>query len=194
MLAGAGNCIDCHTAPGGPANAGGKPTRTRVGNFYSTNLTPDPETGIGAWSEAAFTRALREGVSRDGRHLFPVFPYTHYTQLDDADVRALYAYFMTRPPVKAPNRPNTAVFPIDGFGVGNMNNVPLQDCTAHDCSIVGPHRPNLIKGFERRVIEVVMGCHPDQLTIIPKYDPVRRSAKIDGTADDCLKYRLNVIR
>ena len=112
-LASAGNCIDCHTAPGGPANAGGKSIHTKIGNFYSTNITPDPETGIGAWSEAAFARALREGVSRDGRHLFPVFPYTHYTQLTDADVRALYAYFMTRPPVKAPNRPNTLYFPID---------------------------------------------------------------------------------
>ncbi len=113
MLAGAGNCIDCHTAPGGQPNAGGKPLYTRVGYFYSTNLTPDAETGIGAWSEQAFTRALREGVSRDGRHLFPVFPYTHYAQLEDADVHALSAYFMTRPPVKAPNRPNTILFPLD---------------------------------------------------------------------------------
>jgi len=113
MLAGAGNCIDCHTAPGGPANAGGRPLYTRVGYFYSTNLTPDPETGIGTWSEAAFSRALREGVSRDGRHLFPVFPYTHYTMLEDADVTALYAYFMTRPAVKAQNRPNDLPFPAD---------------------------------------------------------------------------------
>lgn len=113
MLAGAGNCVDCHTAPGGQPNAGGKSLRTRVGTFYTTNLTPDPETGIGAWSEAAFARALREGVSRDGRHLFPVFPYTHYTRLTDGDVRALYAYFMTRPPVKAPDRPNTIFFPLD---------------------------------------------------------------------------------
>jgi mono/diheme cytochrome c family protein len=113
MLAGAGNCIACHTAPGGPGNAGGRVIHTRVGRFYSPNLTPDPETGIGTWSEAAFTRAVREGVSRDGRHLFPVFPYTHYTQLTDADVGALYAYFMTRPPVKAPNRPNTILFPLD---------------------------------------------------------------------------------
>ena len=133
-LASAGNCIDCHTAPGGPANAGGKPTRTKVGNFYSTNLTPDPETGIGAWSEAAFTRALREGVSRDGRHLFPVFPYTHYTQLADADVRALYAYFMTRPPVKAPNRPNTAYFPIDVR--------PLQAVWKSLFFTPGPYRPD----------------------------------------------------
>jgi mono/diheme cytochrome c family protein len=112
-LAGAGNCINCHTAPGGPANAGGKVIHTRVGRFYSSNLTPDPETGIGTWSEAAFTRALREGVSRDGRHLFPVFPYPHYSQLTDADIKALYAYFMTRTPVKAPNRPNTILFPLD---------------------------------------------------------------------------------
>jgi len=133
-LASAGNCIDCHTAPGGPANAGGKPTRTKIGNFYSTNLTPDPETGIGAWSEAAFTRALREGVSRDGRHLFPVFPYTHYTQLADADVRALYAYFMTRPPVKAPNQPNTAYFPIDVR--------PLQAVWKSIFFTPGPYRPD----------------------------------------------------
>src|SRR5262249_14545493 len=79
-----------------------------------------------------------------------------------------------------------------GFDVGNMNDVPLQDCPAHDCSIVGPHRPNSMKGFERRVIKVVMGCHRDQSTIIPKHDSVCRPAKIDGTADDRLKYRLNV--
>ena len=112
-LAGAGNCIDCHTAPDGPANAGGRPIHTRVGLFYSTNLTPNPETGIGAWSEAAFARALREGVSRDGRHLFPVFPYTHYSQLADDDIRALYAYFMTRPAVQRADRPNEIPFPID---------------------------------------------------------------------------------
>jgi mono/diheme cytochrome c family protein len=113
MLASAGNCIDCHTAPGGMPNAGGKSLYKKVGNFYSTNLTPDPQTGIGTWSEAAFARALREGVSRDGAHLFPVFPYVHYAELSDADIRALYAYFMTRPPVKAPNRPNTLYFPLD---------------------------------------------------------------------------------
>jgi mono/diheme cytochrome c family protein len=112
-LATAGNCIDCHSAPGGAPNAGGKPIHTRIGTFYSTNLTPDPKTGIGIWSEAAFARALREGVSRDGSHLFPVFPYVHYTQLADADIRALYAYFMSRPPAEAPNRPNTVLFPLD---------------------------------------------------------------------------------
>jgi mono/diheme cytochrome c family protein len=133
-LASAGNCVDCHTAPGGAPNAGGKPLHKRVGTFYSTNLTPDPETGIGAWSEAAFTRALREGVSRDGTQLFPVFPYTHYTQLTDADVRALYAYFMTRPPVKAPNRPNMLYFPLDVR--------PLQAIWKSLFFKPGPYRPD----------------------------------------------------
>jgi mono/diheme cytochrome c family protein len=134
MLAGAGNCINCHTAPGGPANAGGKVIHTRVGRFYSPNLTPDPETGIGTWSETAFTRALREGVSRDGRHLFPVFPFTHYTQLTDGDIKALYAYFMTRPPVKAPNRPNTIPFPLDIR--------PLQAVWKSLFFTPGPYRPD----------------------------------------------------
>ena len=113
VLAAAANCIDCHTARGGAPGAGGRPLFTRVGFFYSPNLTPDAETGIGAWSEGAFARALREGVSRDGRHHFPVFPYTHYTKLEDADIRALYAYFMTRPAVRAANRPNELSFPAD---------------------------------------------------------------------------------
>jgi mono/diheme cytochrome c family protein len=112
-LANAGNCIDCHTVPGGKPNAGGKPIRTRVGYFYSPNITPDVQTGIGAWSEDAFKRALREGVSRDGRHLFPVFPYTHYTKLNNANVEALYAYFMSQPAVAAASKPNTLFFPLD---------------------------------------------------------------------------------
>jgi mono/diheme cytochrome c family protein len=112
-LAGAGNCVACHTARGGPADAGGRPFVTKIGTFYSTNITPDPETGIGGWSEAAFRRALREGVARDGRMLFPVFPYDHFTKLTDSDIKALYAYVMTRPPVKAANQPNTVPFPLD---------------------------------------------------------------------------------
>jgi mono/diheme cytochrome c family protein len=113
MLAGAGNCLTCHTARGGQPGAGGRPFKTKIGTFYSTNITPDPATGIGYWSEAAFTRALREGVARDGRQLFPVFPYDHFTKLTDSDIKALYAYFMTRPPVQAVDRPNTVPFPLD---------------------------------------------------------------------------------
>ncbi|PTT80540.1 aldehyde dehydrogenase, partial [Pelomonas sp. HMWF004] len=113
QLAAAGNCIGCHTAPGGPALAGGLGLETGFGTVYSSNLSPDPATGIGQWSLAAFTRALREGISRDGSHLFPAFPYTHFTRLRDEDVQALYAYFMTRAPVQAVAPGNTLRFPFN---------------------------------------------------------------------------------
>ena len=97
-LAGAGFCGECHTTKGGEEYAGGYAMATPFGVIYSTNITPDRETGIGAWSEAAFARAMHEGVARDGSHLFPAFPYDHFTKVSDDDVEALYAYFMTRPP------------------------------------------------------------------------------------------------
>jgi mono/diheme cytochrome c family protein len=81
VLAGAGYCMVCHTRPGGQPYAGGYGLRTPFGTIYSTNITPDPETGIGRWSLAAFTRAMHEGVSRDGSHLFPAFPYDHFTEV-----------------------------------------------------------------------------------------------------------------
>ena len=94
-LAAGGYCAECHTAKGGPPFAGGYAMATPFGVLYSTNITPDPETGIGTWSEAAFARAMQEGVARDGSLLFPAFPYDHFTKLSDEDVQALYAFFMT---------------------------------------------------------------------------------------------------
>jgi len=113
VLASGGYCMTCHTAKGRPAFSGGYAMKTPFGTMYSSNITPDPTTGIGTWSEAAFTRALREGVARDGTHLFPAFPFDHYTKLSDADVHALYAFFMTREPVNASPPPNTVRFPFD---------------------------------------------------------------------------------
>lgn len=113
VLAGAGYCGSCHTPKGAAPFSGGYAIRTVFGTIYSTNITPDPATGIGTWSEAAFARAMREGVARDGSHLFPAFPYDHFTKLTDADVRALYAYFMTRAPVVARAPANTLPFPLD---------------------------------------------------------------------------------
>ena len=101
VLAGAGYCATCHTTKGGKPYAGGYAMNTGFGTIYSTNITPDPETGIGTWSEEAFRRAMHDGVARDGTHLFPAFPYDHFTKLTDEDVSALYAYFMTREPVRA---------------------------------------------------------------------------------------------
>lgn len=98
-LAALGNCIACHTVPSGEAFAGGLAVPTPFGEIHSTNITPDPETGIGGWSLAAFERSMREGVRRDGQHLYPAFPYTHYTLTTSEDIAALYAYLMTRQPV-----------------------------------------------------------------------------------------------
>src|SRR5713101_1504990 len=113
ILAAAAHCAACHTRQGGQPFAGGYALRTQFGTIYSTNITPDPETGIGRWSLEAFARAMHEGVSRDGSHLFPAFPYDHYTKLSDDDVKALYAYFMTRAPVRAPARTNELAFPLN---------------------------------------------------------------------------------
>ena len=112
QLAGAGYCATCHTARGGQPYAGGFGLESGFGTIYSTNITPDPDTGIGRWSEEAFARAMHEGVARDGAHLFPAFPYTHFTKVGDDDLKALYAYFMTRQPVKAEAPPNTLPFPL----------------------------------------------------------------------------------
>jgi mono/diheme cytochrome c family protein len=112
-LAGGGYCAECHTTKGGAKFAGGFAFATPFGVLYSTNITPDPETGIGAWSEAAFRRAMHEGVSRDGSHLFPVFTFDHFSKLSDADVAALYAFFMTRTPVHAPAQPSGIAFPFN---------------------------------------------------------------------------------
>src|SRR3979411_2564518 len=112
-LAAIGNCNDCHTVRGGKSFAGGLPVPTPFGTIYSSNITPEAETGIGRWSEAAFARAMRSGVDREGRHLYPTFPYDHFTNVSDEDDRALYAYLMTREPVLAPARANQLPFPLD---------------------------------------------------------------------------------
>src|ERR1700737_2364909 len=83
-LAAAGHCASCHSRPGGEQFAGGYGVNTPFGIIFGTNITPEPRTGIGTWSLAAFARAMRQGVARDGSHLFPAFPYYAYTKLSDA--------------------------------------------------------------------------------------------------------------
>jgi len=113
QLAAAGDCVVCHTAPGGAPNAGGRALETPFGTVFSTNLTPDAQTGIGAWSFSAFQRAMRDGVSRDGRHLYPAFPYTAFTKTTDEDLTALYAYLMAQPAVAATVPPTRLAFPFN---------------------------------------------------------------------------------
>lgn len=111
-LSAAGHCAACHTQPGGQPFAGGYALHTPFGIIYGDNISPDPQTGIGAWSLEAFTRAMREGVARDGSHLFPAFPYYAFTQLSDDDVKALYAYLMKQPAVSNTVRANTVPWPL----------------------------------------------------------------------------------
>ncbi len=99
-LAAAGNCVSCHTRPGGAPFAGGLPFSTPLGTIYSTNITPDVPTGIGAWSAADLRRAMQRGTARNGEHLFPAFPYTAFTKVSDADITAIYAYLRTVPAVR----------------------------------------------------------------------------------------------
>ena len=113
VLAAEGHCLSCHIRPGGQPFAGGYGVNTPFGIIYGSNITPDSETGIGGWSLEAFTRAIREGVSRDGSHLFAAFPFNAYTELQDDDVKALYAYLMTRPAVSATVPPMTVPFPLN---------------------------------------------------------------------------------
>src|SRR5439155_20849034 len=116
-LAHIGNCLSCHTAEGGKPYAGGTPLKTPFGTIYGTNITPDPETGVGRWSPEAFSRAMREGVDREGRHLFPAFPYDHFTKLTDEDIAALYAFVMTREPVRQENRRHSVPLPRASVGI-----------------------------------------------------------------------------
>jgi nicotinate dehydrogenase subunit B len=112
VLAAAGDCAVCHTAPGGALNAGGRAMETPFGTLYTTNLTPDPETGLGRWSFSAFQRAMREGVSRDGHYLYPAFPYTAFAKTSDDDLQALYAYFMSMPAVRVETPKSELKFPF----------------------------------------------------------------------------------
>jgi mono/diheme cytochrome c family protein len=108
----AGGCFSCHTAPGGEPLAGGRALATPFGTFYSPNITPDPATGIGRWTDAQFLRALREGVRPDGADYFPVFPYPSFTGITEDDALAIKAYLFSRPPVRQGNRPHDVAFPF----------------------------------------------------------------------------------
>jgi mono/diheme cytochrome c family protein len=106
-LARAGDCVACHSVPGGKAFAGGLKMGSPLGAIYSTNITPDPETGIGNYTLDDFDRALRQGIAKDGHRLYPAMPYPSYAKLTDGDVKALYDFFMKDvPAVRQANKPN----------------------------------------------------------------------------------------
>jgi mono/diheme cytochrome c family protein len=110
-LAVAGDCAGCHTAQGGKALAGGRSVPTPFGDIPVPNITPDRETGLGAWSFENFWQALHSGVGRHGELLYPAFPYTSYTKLDSNDALAIFAYLQSLPPVHQPATPLALNFP-----------------------------------------------------------------------------------
>ena len=132
VLAAAGDCFVCHTAPNGARGTGGRAMETPFGTVFTTNLTPDAETGLGAWSFSAFQRAMREGLSRDGRHLYPAFPYTAFAKTTDDDLQALYAYLMSLPAVRAETPEADMRFPFNlrplmaGWNALNLDTRPYQ--------------------------------------------------------------------
>jgi mono/diheme cytochrome c family protein len=114
VLANFGDCTACHTAPDGAPFAGNFALKTPFGTIYTSNITPDPETGIGAWSKEAFRRSLKDGVDRGGNHLYPAFPYDQFTKVKDADIDAIYAYLMASiAPVRQATRENDFGFPFN---------------------------------------------------------------------------------
>lgn len=110
----AAGCTTCHTdtKSGGETFAGGRALKTPFGTYYSPNITADRETGIGAWSDADFLAALKQGISPQGAHYFPVFPYTTYTKLTDEDALAIKAYLFSLPPVRKANREHDVSAPF----------------------------------------------------------------------------------
>jgi mono/diheme cytochrome c family protein len=114
VLVNYGDCTACHTRPDGPAFAGNLPIKTPFGTIYTSNITPDAETGIGTWSREAFRRSMKDGVDRKGNHLYPAFPYDHFTKVKDADIDAIYAYLMAAiEPVRETTRGNDFGFPFN---------------------------------------------------------------------------------
>jgi len=114
VLANYGDCTACHTRPDGPPFAGNLPLKTPFGTIYTSNITPDAETGIGTWSKEAFRRSMKDGVDRKGHHLYPAFPYDHFTRVRDADIDAIYAYLMAAvAPVRETTRGNDFAFPFN---------------------------------------------------------------------------------
>ena len=112
-LSRAGNCMGCHTERGGAAYAGGRGVPTPFGTVFAPNLTPDKTSGLGTWTAAEFWRALHNGRARDGRLLYPAFPYPNYTRITRADSDAIFAYLRSLPAVAQANRAHTLPFPFD---------------------------------------------------------------------------------
>ena len=112
-LARAGDCIACHTAREGKTFAGGLPMKTPFGTLYTSNITPDPQTGIGTWTSDQFYQMMHNGRFPDGGLVYPAMPFASYTKVTREDSDAIYAYLRSIPPVKQMNRPHDLKFPFN---------------------------------------------------------------------------------
>jgi mono/diheme cytochrome c family protein len=175
----AADCYACHTHGDGPPWAGGLPMKTPLGTIHATNISPDPETGIGKWTRRDFHRALRDGIARGGRHLYPAMPYASYRDLTADDVDAMYAYLMTREPVSRVNDSNDLHFPanIRAF-VGAWNIFALR----------APEQPDASKSVawnRGRYLTDALGhcgeCHtPRNFMMASQRDQYLQGAVMDG--------------
>ncbi|MCG8493678.1 MAG: cytochrome c [Sneathiellales bacterium] len=112
-LTAAAGCQACHTDPKEKqAFAGGRPLKTPFGIFYSPNITPDSKSGIGNWTEEEFIKAVKQGISPEGSHYFPAFPYTSYAKMTDQDAKAIFAYLRSLSPIERENRDHEIVAPF----------------------------------------------------------------------------------
>ena len=138
-VARASDCVACHSVPNGPAFGGGLKMGTPMGAIFATNVTPDPQGGIGRYTLAEFDRALRDGVARDGHHLYPAMPYPSYAKLSDDDIRALYDYFMQQVPPSQVAAPANEIpwalsfrWPIALWNVVFADHAPYAAKAGHD--------------------------------------------------------------
>ncbi|MFT7166264.1 MAG: mono/diheme cytochrome c family protein [Parasphingorhabdus sp.] len=181
-LATAGNCASCHTTEGGEFMAGGLPFDTPFGTLYSTNISPDSKTGIGDWSQRDFLNSMRHGVRPTGEHLYPAFPYTAFTKIEDEDVLAIYVYLQSIPPVAQTPFENSLFFPFNirplmafwkamYFDAGEFEVIASQtdewnrgaylvDALAH-CSAC--HSPRNLLGAEKTQLAMSGGEYIDQV-------------------------------
>ena len=181
-LAVLGDCEICHTAPGQSSKpyAGGYALHAYFGTVYSTNITPDNETGIGSWTADQFHRALHDGIAADGSHLYPAFPYAYFTKVPRADSDALYAYLRTLKPIRHTPPPNELIFPTNiRFGMALWDMMFLDRTPLHadpSKSAQWNRGAAIVNGLGH-----CGGCHtPKTFLFADRLDEFLQGATLDG--------------
>jgi len=206
-LAQAGGCLACHTENRKDAApfAGGRALKTPFGTFYGPNITPDPQAGIGRWTEADFVRAMRHGKRPDGANYFPAFPYSSFTRISDNDLRDLWAFLRTLAPSNRANQPHDLRFPFGwrllvapwkwlfftpGPLVENKQRTPVLDRGAYLVNALGHcgecHTPRNFLGGPKRDRFLAGGKGPDGKRI-PNLTPTRLKKWDDRELRDFLQ-------